>query len=68
MLYRRAEEALLLSKNSGKNKVSTLPHIIRQDKSSVAAILSRSTIQLIFTWWLNRLFLSGAKKDLLSQK
>ena len=42
MLYRRAEEALLLSKNSGKNKVSTLPHIIRQDKSSVAAILSRS--------------------------
>ena len=42
MLYRRAEQALMLSKNSGKNKVSTLPHIIRQGKASIAAILSRS--------------------------
>lgn len=42
MLCRRAEEALLLSKSSGKNKVSTLPHIIRQGKPRIAAILSRS--------------------------
>lgn len=41
MLLRRAEEALQLSKRSGRNKVSTLPHIIRQDKPDIAAILSR---------------------------
>lgn len=41
MLLRRAEEALLLSKQCGRNKVSTLPHIIRQVKPNVAAILSR---------------------------
>jgi diguanylate cyclase (GGDEF)-like protein len=42
MVCRRAEEALSLSKSSGKNKVSTLPHVIRQDKPHIAAILTRS--------------------------
>ncbi len=41
MLFRRAEEATQLSKRCGGNKVSTLPHIIRQDKSNIAAILTR---------------------------
>lgn len=41
-LCKRAEDALLISKNNGKNLVTTLPEVTSKDKSHVAAILSRS--------------------------
>ncbi len=41
-LCKRAEDALLISINNGKNLVSTLPEVANKDKTHVAAILSRS--------------------------
>lgn len=41
-LCKRAEDALFISKNNGRNLVSTLPQVANKDKNHVAAILSRS--------------------------
>lgn len=41
-LCKRAEDALLISKQNGRNLVATLPQVVSKDKSHVAAILSRS--------------------------
>lgn len=41
-LRQRAEDALIISKNNGKNLVSTLPTVVSKEKNPVAAILSRS--------------------------
>ena len=41
-LCKRAEDALFISKDNGRNLVSTLPQVTNKDKNHVAAILSRS--------------------------
>lgn len=41
-LCQRAEDALLICKNNGKNQTATLPQVICKEKPHVAAILSRS--------------------------
>ena len=41
-LRKRAEDALLISKNKGKNSVSSIPHIVGREKNLIPAILSKS--------------------------
>ncbi|SER37472.1 diguanylate cyclase (GGDEF) domain-containing protein [Nitrosomonas sp. Nm51] len=40
-LYNRAEDALIIAKQNGKNRVATLPETSRSDKAHIPAILCR---------------------------